>query len=333
MRFIVLGTSAFTLQSACGLLASGAQIAAMVSLPKALLPDNSTDVAGFAKENNLTYLEIGDVNEKESLDVLSSFHADYLFSTWPKIIKKELLALPKYFTIGTHPTDLPHNRGRHPLHWLIVLGITQSKLSFFKMDEGVDTGALLHQEPFAVTGSDTIVTLAEKVNSLAFSGTRTLCSILNKDPSYAGKTQNHSQANYLRKRTLFDVMIDPRMSATMVLRTVQSFVPPYPAAILLVEDQVLRIVSAGISKTHLDPEEVKRMEPGKVVTITGNILCIKIEDALVDLYFDRDIPAILTNLKYVHPPAKYVLKYPGAFPFDTQSPVGSASDIPVKPGL
>ena len=47
------------------------------------------------------------------------------------LIKKEILEIPKKYCIGTHPTALPFNRGRHPLHWLIAIGIPKTALSFF----------------------------------------------------------------------------------------------------------------------------------------------------------------------------------------------------------
>ena len=72
--------------------------------------------------------------------------------------------MPNNFSIGTHPTALPFNRGRHPLHWVIDLGISETKLSFFKMDEGVDTGNIILQCPFQIDEGDEIEDVNSKMN-------------------------------------------------------------------------------------------------------------------------------------------------------------------------
>ena len=71
------------------------------------------------------------INSSKSIKILSYHRADFIFVSWPKIVKADILDTPKYFCIGTHPTNLPYNRGRHPLHWIIALGISETKLSFF----------------------------------------------------------------------------------------------------------------------------------------------------------------------------------------------------------
>ena len=55
---------------------------------------------------------------------------------------------PKFGIIGTHPSPIPINKGSHPLHWMIALKIKRSKISFFLMDQGVDTGNVLYQKSF-----------------------------------------------------------------------------------------------------------------------------------------------------------------------------------------
>ena len=80
-------------------------------------------------------------------------HFDFFVSSWPNLISNKVLKIPKFGVIGTHPTPIPMNRGRHPLHWMIALGISNSKISFFKMDETIDGGNILIQEPFIVGGN------------------------------------------------------------------------------------------------------------------------------------------------------------------------------------
>lgn len=308
MKFIVLGTSGFTIQCAAAISDSGGEVVALLSMPAEMLPDNPADIRGFATGRGIEYHEVRDINSPASVALLDSYRADYIFSSWPRIIGEEVLRVPKYFTIGTHPTDLPHNRGRHPLHWLIVLGIESSKLSFFKMDAGIDSGNILLQEPFHVNDEDTINTLLQRVNEAAHAGTSKLVGLLKNRPDFDGEVQNTTQANYWRRRTPHDIVVDPRMSAAMIIRTVNSFAPPYPAAIIIVDKHVIRISHADTLEP--DGSFFTNMEHGRVMEMSGNRIALKVEDGVVVLTTAGQIPDELKNTKYIFPPLRYICRNP-----------------------
>jgi len=200
----------------------------MVSMPEEFLPDNSADLSSYADSVGAAYVEFSDINSAESIAALESYEPDFLLVSWPRILKPEILAVPRYFCIGTHPTALPQNRGRHPLHWTLVLGIRETQLSFFRLDEAVDTGDILLQVPLPVFQSDSIQDLVERSDETGYEGTRQLHNMLVNDPDFSGVTQLSGTANTWRKRTPHDVTLDPRMSAEAIVRTVRSFAPPYP---------------------------------------------------------------------------------------------------------
>lgn len=309
MKFVVLGTSEFTLRLAQAVLDSGCEVAALVSIPAHALPLNSADIAGFARKRGIAYHEIEDINSEASRNILRGFGADFFFSSWPKMMKKEVFSIPSRFTIGSHPTELPYNRGRHPLHWLISLGIQKSTLSFFLMDEAPDNGRILLQYPFPIAENEVIGPLAAKMNEAAYQGALRLCRRLREDARYNGVEQNQSLATTWRKKTPHDVTLDLRMSRDAIARTVRSFSPPYPAAILIFEKHLLRIVSAAPARTDLKLEDVQRMEPGKIRSVEGRLIRVKAEDGLIDLECLEEVPASLLKAKYIHPPAKYLCDF------------------------
>ena len=72
----------------------------------------------------------------------------------PSIVAQSIsenLKIPTIGTIGSHPTDLPRNRGRHPLHWSIVLGFVKSKVSFFWMNKKIDDGKIILKKSYHLT--------------------------------------------------------------------------------------------------------------------------------------------------------------------------------------
>jgi len=69
--------------------------------------------------------------------------------------------------VGFHPAALPANRGRHPLVWVLVLGLREAASTFFWMGEGVDTGDLLSQAKVPIYESEDAANLYERVTEVA----------------------------------------------------------------------------------------------------------------------------------------------------------------------
>jgi methionyl-tRNA formyltransferase len=308
MKFIVLGTSKFTIKGAEAILDSGCEICAVISMSKQILPLNSADMKGFALSNKIDYFEVADINDSTSIDLMRKYNADYIFCSWPKMMKRESFSIPKHYTIGTHPTDLPYNRGRHPLHWLIDLGINETQISFFIIDEGVDTGRVLHKVPMQVHPTDTIGDLDERINNLAYEGVRYLCDVLKKDPAYNGVAQD-SLGNTWRKKTPHDVTIDLRMTADKILRIVRSFTAPYLCANLIFEENIIKVCEASIVDYGISKQELQRIEPGKILDIEERKIIVKADDSIVKLVTVEKIPERLKTVRYIHPPTKYILEW------------------------
>jgi methionyl-tRNA formyltransferase len=306
MDIVVIGTGNFTLECAKAVLDSKTSLKGIISMPKFALPLNSANIKDFADVNKIPYFEFEDLNAEESVFVLRRLAPDYILSSWPKILGTEVLKIPRRCVIGSHPTDLPFNRGRHPLHWLIVQGIRQTSLSFFRMDEGIDTGEILLKIPVEIQEDDTILNLADKINRAAYLGVEI---ILENDNSFQGSMQDSSGANYWRKRTPFDVTLDLRMTADHIIRTVQSFTLPYPCANLIINDKILKVLFAQIVINDFQENETQRIEPGKVISVEKKKMKIKAADKVVELTFVEELPRGLIEIKYIHPPMKYFVEF------------------------
>jgi hypothetical protein len=58
--------------------------------------------------------------------------------------------------------------------------------------------------------------------------------------------------NYWRARTIHDVFIDPRLSASSIIAIARSFCPPYPGARLIVGSSDIRIPEGwSLEDVHL----------------------------------------------------------------------------------
>ncbi len=228
MKILALGTTSFLESCILGFIEAGCTIQGIISLPADQLPDNSMDMKSLAEKIGCEYFETEDINSEKSVNYIKKSAPDLIFSGWPKLISNEVLAIPLQGIIGTHPTALPLNRGRHPLQWQIVLGFKESKESFFRMEAGVDSGDLILQVPYEIKPDDTILTLSDRINEVAFYGSRTIGKELMASKNMKAGKQDHSRSNTWRKRDRHDVLIDFRMNADKILALIRSFTLPYP---------------------------------------------------------------------------------------------------------
>lgn len=305
--FIAMGNDGFTTRCA-RVLHDRARLIGLISQPAADRPDNSADTAAFAQAHDLDYLEVGDIHEPSVVKFLTDRRADYIFCAWPTLIRRDVFELAGRFCIGTHPTSLPRNRGRHPLHWMIVLGIEHAHVSFFILDDGIDNGPLLHQQPFFVPHGQNINQANDSMELAAEKGTGHLVDKLIADTAFVGVAQDASHATYWRRRTRHDVTLDPRLSVDAICRIVRSYCPPYPAAKLMVEGTVLNIVAARpVAADTFRP--TTDLEHGSILDVATGSVTMKADDGLVELVHTGSWPhhpATGMPVRRVHPPAYYL---------------------------
>jgi len=118
--------------------------------------------------------------------------------SYPKILKKEILDLPKNGCLNIHPSLLPKYRGPSPIQSALLNGDDKIGISIMKLDEEVDHGPILIQTDMDLEIED----VNEKVERKAgrFGG-EMLAQILNHylDGSLKLIDQDHSQATHTRK--------------------------------------------------------------------------------------------------------------------------------------
>jgi methionyl-tRNA formyltransferase len=178
--------------------------------------------------------------------------------------------------LGVHPALLPQNRGRHPLIWTIVLGLKESGLTFFFMDESVDSGPILSQKRFKISNNETATTLYKKIKDTA---TMQIADLLPQLSSrnYVPIIQETNKPNYWRKRFASDGIIDWRMNEPAILNLIRALTKPYPGAQFRYKDQFITVWDAH----EYMPKSPSNIEPGKIIRIIDSRPVIKCYDGAV----------------------------------------------------
>jgi methionyl-tRNA formyltransferase len=73
-----------------------------------------------------------------------------------EILPHEVLELPRLGSIQYHPSLLPLHRGSSAINWAIIFGRTETGLTIFWPDRGIDTGPILLQRRCPIGPDDTV---------------------------------------------------------------------------------------------------------------------------------------------------------------------------------
>ena len=74
-------------------------------------------------------------------------------------VPEEFLNIPTYGSIQYHPSLLPKGRGASAINWPIIQGETETGLSIFWPDNGLDTGDVLLQKKTPISDTDSLGTV------------------------------------------------------------------------------------------------------------------------------------------------------------------------------
>lgn len=74
-------------------------------------------------------------------------------AAYGQLVPREILDSLTYGGIGVHPSLLPRHRGAAPVTAAILAGDTRTGVTVFRMEERMDAGAILAQQPMPIPGS------------------------------------------------------------------------------------------------------------------------------------------------------------------------------------
>ena len=132
MRILFIGSLKFSENLLINLIESSENIVGVVSLKSPKYNADFSDISLIANGNNIDSISIDDINSRETISWIRKKSPDIIFCFgWSRLIKKEILDIPKIGIIGYHPSLLPSNKGRHPIIWALALGLKETGSTFF----------------------------------------------------------------------------------------------------------------------------------------------------------------------------------------------------------
>tara|TARA_A100001011_G_scaffold16199_2_gene16822 strand:- start:18680 stop:19564 length:885 start_codon:yes stop_codon:yes gene_type:complete len=278
MKVFFIGSVRFSEKILKTLIDLNAEIVGISSIKNSKLNSDFTNLGNIALKNKIPINFDDNINSKKSLKFIRSKNPDVIFCMGlSKLIKRELLEIPKVGVVGYHPSLLPRNRGRHPLIWALVLGLRQTGSTFFFMDEGADSGPIISQEKVQIKKSDTANSLYKKIEITASKQLKKFFPIL-KNNKLKPLKQNNKSASYWRKRSNKDGMINWNMSSEVIYNLVRALSKPYPGATFIYKDRLIKLW-----KCKIISYKNCNIEPGKVLNTKNNQILVKTSNGAISL--------------------------------------------------
>jgi methionyl-tRNA formyltransferase len=277
VRVLFYGTPAFALPTLEALLAHH-QVVGVVTQPDRPAGRGQRLVAPPVKQRAETALlpviQPPRLRDPEWPERLAAFDADVaVVVAFGQILPKAVLDVPRRGSINVHASLLPRYRGAAPIAWAIIRGETETGITTFQMDPGMDTGDMLLQEATPIGRDETAGDLGIRLAQL---GAGVLLRTLDALDSLAPRRQDAEGATLaprLKKEDGWLRLAEPARDLVNRVRGCN----PWPGAVV-----VSPVGRLGIWRAAVAPPSEEPAPPGTLVRVSGGGLGIATgQDALV----------------------------------------------------
>ena len=233
LNIIFAGTPDFAAQHLQAILNSQHNVIAVYTQPDKLAGRGkklqASPVKQLAEQNNISVYQPKSLRKEEAQSELKALNADVLVVVaYGLILPKAVLDAPRLGCLNVHGSILPRWRGAAPIQRSIWAGDTQTGVTIMQMDEGLDTGDMLHKVYCDILPTETSTSLYNKLAELAPSA---LIDVLDnlENGKFIAEKQDDSQSNYAEKLSKEEAQLDWSLSAMQLERNIRAF-NPWPIA-------------------------------------------------------------------------------------------------------
>lgn len=184
-----------------------------------------------------------------------------------KLLPSSLLQIPKHGFLNVHFSLLPAYRGAAPIQWALINGETETGVTLFWLDEGMDTGPIFSQRRIPIAPEDDAESLRPKLVALGVEMlSEALAQLSNgRKDAVPQASAPVSKARILKRE---DGLLDWSQPACSLFNRLRG-VTPWPGAYVMLEHggrpQRLKILKAQAvsGREPGEPGIVVRLDAGE----------------------------------------------------------------------
>src|SRR5215472_8637027 len=278
MRVLFYGTPEFALPTLDALVAHH-QVVAVVTQPDRPAGRGLRSVAPPVKRRaeaaGLPVVQPNRLRDPEWPERLGQYDAEVaVVVAFGQILPKAVLDVPRRGSINVHASLLPRYRGAAPIAWAIIHGETETGITTFQMDPGMDTGNMLLTESTLIGAEETAGELAARMSVM---GARVLMRTLDALETLTHVPQDHTQATLAPRLKKEDGWLRFAEPAAVLVKRVRG-TNPWPGATVMTPPGRLLIWRATAVPQASDAGPGTLVESGPTLGIaTGEGLLVPVQ--------------------------------------------------------
>ena len=191
------------------------------------------------------------------------------------LVKPESLAIPKNGWINLHFSLLPKYRGAAPVQRAILAGESESGVTVFALDEGMDTGPIYASRKISIAGMNT----GEALDEMSSIGASVVIDAIDAISAGISPVAQIGDFSLARKIESDETRIDFGLPAVQIERQIRAF-SPKPGAWCFLRGLRMKILAAdAVANSKKSPGEILATNPLTVATIDGALLIKTIQES------------------------------------------------------
>lgn len=271
MRIILVGQGPFGEKVLEKLIRKGEDVVGVFSPPD----KRGEAMKALAEKSGISFFRPNLMKDPEVYDAYVKLKPELgILAFVTDILPEKLLTVPSLGTICYHPSILPRHRGASAINWAIIQGDTQTGLTIFWVDKGIDTGPILLQKEVEIRPDDTTGSLY--FNTLFPMGVDAMVEAVEliKEGKAPRIPQGGSKATY-------EPPCDDRVASVdfgKVGKDVYNLIrgcDPQPGAYTIHKGKKIRFYDAKMSSSTIEKQ------PGEVVSIEKGTLQIAVKGGII----------------------------------------------------
>ncbi|MCK5818964.1 MAG: methionyl-tRNA formyltransferase [Psychromonas sp.] len=228
-------------------------------------------VKNLALTHDLPVYQPIDFKKASIINQLAALNSDIMIVVaYGLILPKSVLQTPLLGCLNVHGSLLPRWRGAAPIQRSIWAGDTQTGITIMQMDEGLDTGDILCKTICQISADETSASLYEK---LAEKSPETLIETINllAEGKLTPQMQNNNLANYAKKLSKEEALINWDNDAQMIERCIRAF-NPWPISYFKVQNNSIKVHKASYINEQSDKPAgcILKADKNGIQVNTGN---------------------------------------------------------------
>ena len=253
------------------------------------------DVKVEALKHDLKIFQPTSLKNGKGVEILEEIKPDLVVVVaYGKILPHDFLVYPKYGCINIHASILPKYRGASPIHFAVLNGDVETGVTAMQMDDGLDTGDILHIKKCPIDINDTTERMYEIMAPLGAETLMETIEMLEKGELKPIK-QDEALSSKVGLLTRDMSAIDWSKSAFEIHNKIRGLYS-WPGASTVLSGKTLKIHSAVLSDKKANNKTGEVIDAnGRLIVACGDGNCIELKTVQLEGKKRMDVSAFLNG--------------------------------------